>query len=167
MKLNNKQKSILKKLNNSFIFKLFSITKLPLAIITGLKIQEINNSFCKTTVHYKYLNKNPFGSTYFAVQSMAAELSTGALSLIAVEGLRSDVSFILTGMRGEFLKKSNGKIEFVCKEGEKLHEIVKKIREENGQQKEKTVSTIGYDSDGEIVSKFEFTWSFRCCATKL
>ena len=83
------------------------------------------------------------------------------MSLIAVEGLNSDVSFILTGMRGEFLKKSKGKIEFVCSEGEKLHEIVKKSRETNGQQQEETVSTIGYDSDGEIVSKFEFTWSFK------
>ena len=161
MKLNNKQKSICKRLNSSFMLKLFSITRLPMAIITGLKIQEINYSVCKTNVHYKYLNKNPFKSTYFAVQSMAAELSTGALSLIAVEGLNSDVSFIITGMRAEFLKKSKGKIEFVCSEGEKLHEIVKKSRETNGQQQEETVSTIGYDSDGEIVSKFEFTWSFK------
>ena len=92
---------------------------------------------------------------------MAAELSTGALSLIAVEGLNSDISFILTGMRAEFLNKSKGKIEFVCSEGEKLHEIVKKARETNGQQQKETVSTIGYNIDGEIVSKFEFTWSFK------
>ena len=88
------------------MLKLFSITRLPMAIITGLKIQEINYSVCKTNVHYKYLNKNPFKSTYFAVQSMAAELSTGALSLIAAEGLNSDVSFILTGMRADFLKNA-------------------------------------------------------------
>ena len=161
MKLYNKQKSILKKLSSSFIFKLFSIIKLPLAIITGLKIQEIDYTFCKTIVNYKYLNKNPFNSTYFAVQSMAAELSTGALSLIAVGGLKSDVSFILTGLKGEFLKKSKGKIEFVCNEGEKLHEIVKKTREKKGSQQKETVSSIGYDSDGEMVSKFEFTWSFK------
>ena len=68
MKLYNKQKSILKKLSSSFIFKLFSIIKLPLAIITGLKIQEIDYTFCKTIVNYKYLNKNPFNSTYFAVK---------------------------------------------------------------------------------------------------
>ena len=166
MKLNSKQKSICKKLNSSFMFKLFSITKLPMVIITGLKIQEINYSVCKTNVHYKYLNKNPFESTYFAVQSMAAELSTGALSLIAVEGLKSDVSFILTGMRGEFLKKSKGRIEFVCNEGEKLHEVVKKARGANGQQKVETISTIGYDINGEIVSKFEFTWSFKLRSKK-
>ena len=149
------------------MIKFFSITKLPLAIITGIKIQEINYSVCKTNVSYGYLNKNPFNSTYFAVQSMAAELSTRVSSLIAVEGINSVVSFILNGLRDEFLKKSKGKIEFVCKEGHNLHNIVKKAREKNGSQQEETISTIGYDSDGEIVSKFEFTWSFKCCSTKL
>ena len=167
MKLNNKLNSILKKLNIRFMFIFISITKLPLAIITGLKIQEINYSVCKTNVSYRFLNKNPFNSTYFAVQSMAAELSTGALSLIADEGINSDVSFILNELRGEFLKKSYGKIEFVCKERNKLHNIVKKAREKNGSQQEEIVSTIGYDSDGKIISKFEFTCSLKCCSTKL
>ena len=165
MKLNNKQKSIIKKLESKIIFKFFSITKLPLALITGLKIQEINYFKCKTNVHYKYLNKNPFDSTYFAVQSMAAELSTGALSLIAVEGLKSDVSFILTGMRAKFFKKSRSRIEFVCNEGYKLHEIVRKARDANGQKYEETLSTVGYDSYGKIISKFKFTWSFKLRST--
>ena len=52
-------------------------------------------------------------------------------------------------------------IEFVCNEGYKLHEIAQKAREANGHQREKTVSSIGYDDDGEIVSRFEFTWSFK------
>ena len=117
MKINNKQKSIIKKLESKIISKFFSMTKLPLALITGLKIQEINYFKCKTNVHYKYLNKNPFDSTYFAVQIMAAELSIGALLLIAVEGLKSDVSFILTNMRAKFFKKSRSRIEFVCNEG--------------------------------------------------
>ncbi|MDC3166391.1 thioesterase [Candidatus Marinimicrobia bacterium] len=149
------------------MIKFFSITKLPLAIITGIKIQEINYSVCKTNVSYGYLTKNPFNSTYFAVQSMAAELSTGTLSLIAVKGINSVVSFILNGLRDKFLKKSKGRIEFVCKEEHKLHNIVKKAREKTGSQQEETIFTIGYGSDGEIVSKFEFTWSFKCCSTKL
>ena len=166
MKLNNKLNSILKKLNIRFMFIFISITKLPLAIITGLKIQEINYSVCKKNVSYRFLYRNLF-LTYFAVQSMDAELSSGALSLIADEGINSDVSFILNELRGEFLKKSYGKIEFVCKERNKLHNIVKKAREKNGSQQEEIVSTIGYDSDGKIISKFEFTCSLKCCSTKL
>ena len=91
---------------------------------------------------------------------MAAELSTGALALLAVEGLKSDVNFILIGISGDFIKKAKDRTFFICNEGEKLHEVVKKARETKKQQKV-TVSTIGYNKSSEIVSKFEFTWSFK------
>ena len=158
MKLNKNQIILLKQLNNSFYLRFFSVLKLPLMFLTGLKIEEIDYFTCKTKVNYNYLNKNPFKSTYFAVQSMAAELSTGALALLAVQGLKSDVKFILIGLSGHFLKKSKEKTFFICNEGEKLHEVVKKARETRKQQ-EVTVSTIGYNKNDEIISKFEFTWS--------
>ena len=160
MKLNKKQIYLLKKLNSSFYLWLFSILKLPLVLLTRIKIKKIDYSSCKTKVNYNYINKNPFKSTYFAVQSMAAELSTGALALLAVDGLKSDINFILVGIRANFLKKSKDNTFFICNEGKKLHDIVKKARETKKQQ-EVTISTIGYNESDEIVSKFEFTWSFK------
>ena len=44
---------------------------------------------------------------------MAADLSIEALSLIVVDGFESNVSFILTVLKAEFLKKSISRIEFV------------------------------------------------------
>ena len=160
MDLNNKQQLLLKKLNSRFLFKLVSIAKLPMALITGLKIEEITHSICKTRVNYSYLNKNPFQSTYFAVQSMAAELSTGALALLYVGGLNSDVSFILIGVKANFLKKAKDKTFFICKEGEAFHNTVKEARRTK-LQTIITVSTIGFNNQSEIVSEFEFTWSFK------
>ena len=55
MKINNKQKSIIKKLGSVIIFKFFFITKLPMAGLAGLKLKEINYSIFKTNVYYKYL----------------------------------------------------------------------------------------------------------------
>ncbi len=42
MKNNNKQKSIIKKLGSVIIFKIFFITKLPMAGLAGLKLRENN-----------------------------------------------------------------------------------------------------------------------------
>ena len=72
-------------ISSNDLFKLFSIFKLPLAFLTGLKIEKLKGEKCITSVRLKYLNKNPFRSTYFAVLSMAAELSTGAIALLAAE----------------------------------------------------------------------------------
>ena len=64
MKINNKQKSIIKKLVSVIILKFLIITKLPIAGLAGLKLKEINYSICKTNVYYKYiirthLNQHP------------------------------------------------------------------------------------------------------------
>ena len=53
MKINSKQKSIIKKLGSVIILKLFFITKLRIAGLAGLKLKEINYSIFKTDVYYK------------------------------------------------------------------------------------------------------------------
>jgi len=37
------------------------------------------------TVKHRWLNQNPFNSMYFAVQAMAAELTTGALVMYQIK----------------------------------------------------------------------------------
>ena len=51
MKINNKQKSIIKKLGSVILFKFFFITKLQMAGLAGLKLKEINYSICNTNVY--------------------------------------------------------------------------------------------------------------------
>ena len=151
---------LLKKINNKIIFKIFSFFKLPMAIISGLKIEYITKNECETSVSYKFLNKNPFNSTYFAVLSMAAELSTGALALLSVGDKGSNIAFIITGMNAEFLKRAKGKTKFKCLEGKTFFKVVDDVMncEEPIVQ---TVKTIGYDDKGEIVAIFNFRWSFK------
>lgn len=158
--MNKDQLTFSKRINNNLLFKLFSITKLPLAFITGLKILDFNKDECITSVRFKYLNKNPFFSTHFAVLSMAAELSTGAFALLAVEGRHPSVATILTGLNAKFVKKATGRTTFKCTEGAKLISAVEKAIEAQEPQVQ-TVSTTGRNRDGEIVAIFEFTWSFK------
>ena len=104
-KLDLGQQALLKKIDNKIIYKLISVMKLPMVLISGIKIDSITEEICSTSVRYRYINKNPFNSTYFAVLSMAAELSTGALALLSAGGVNSDISFIITGMEAKFVKK--------------------------------------------------------------
>ena len=62
-----------KKLNHSVMFKL------PSAWLCGVRVKAISKTDCSVGVKHKWINQNPFKSMYFAVQAMAAELSTGAL----------------------------------------------------------------------------------------
>ena len=68
MKINNKQKSIIKKLGSVIIFKFFFITKLPMTGLAGLKLKEINYSICKRNVYYKYLIKTHLNQHTFLLK---------------------------------------------------------------------------------------------------
>ena len=160
MEFTQKQLLLLKRFNSTLLFRAVSIAKLPLAFITGLKIEKCRADECVTSVRLKHLNKNPFGSTYFAVLSMAAELSTGALALTAVEGIHPSVALILTNMKADFIKKAIGRTTFTCSEGKKLFNAVN-VAVATQEPRVQTVSTSGCDINGEMVARFEFTWSFK------
>ena len=158
--MRNEQKAFAKQVTNKFLFKLFSISKLPLAFISGLKVLDLDENQCSTSVGYKYLNKNPFQSTYFAVLNMAAELSTGVLALLATKGRAPSVAVIIVSMKADFQKKAIDTITFSCSDGEKLFRAVDKAIETKEPQTA-TVVTAGKNENGEIVSACEFTWSFK------
>ena len=59
---------------NKFLF-----FKLPSAYLCGVRVKQIDDDHCVVSVKHRWINQNPFNSMYFAVQAMAAELSTGAM----------------------------------------------------------------------------------------
>jgi hypothetical protein len=56
-------------------FRWFMLSKLPMGFISGLKLEALDPSAATVSVRFKWVNQNPFRSIYFAVLSMAAELS--------------------------------------------------------------------------------------------
>ena len=55
---------------------MFTFMKLPSAWWCGVRLQYIDEKKATTTVKHKWINQNPFKSMFWAVQGMAAELST-------------------------------------------------------------------------------------------
>ena len=56
------------------LLPLFMLAKLPLGVAAGLRVKSLDTERCEVTVPHRWRNKNPFGSMYFAVQAMAAEM---------------------------------------------------------------------------------------------
>jgi hypothetical protein len=72
--------------NETYSFKLnFYFFKLPAAFICGVRVKKLDEKECVATVKHRWINQNPFNSMYFAVQAMAAELSTGALVMYQIQ----------------------------------------------------------------------------------
>jgi hypothetical protein len=146
--------------NNAFKMRFFMLWKLPLAFFARLRVDEMNMGKASISLPYNFMNKNPFRSIYFAALSMAAELSTGILSMAHVENSNIPVSMLVLGVKAEFVKKAKTRITFTCSQGELLEKtIAQSITENAGKTAE--VFTEGLDTNGEVVARFWFIWTFK------
>ncbi len=140
---------------NKFLF-----FKLPSAFISGVRVKSINEDNCIVSVKHRWMNQNPFKSMYFAVQAMAAELSTGALVMYQIEKSGAKISMLVANNKSNFSKKATGRITFTCKEG---HLIANAIQETIKTKEGQTfwMKSIGVNEDGIQVSEMDFEWSVR------
>ena len=95
------------------------LQKLPSAFFAGLRIREFDEHRAVVTVRYKWFTQNPFRSMYFAVQSMAAEMSTGLLASGQVYQRNPTVSMLVVGLEAKFFKKATDLIAFTCEDGDR------------------------------------------------
>jgi hypothetical protein len=133
--------------------------KLPAAWLTGVRLSVINEGKCEVKVRFKWINQNPYRSMFWAVQAMAAELTTGMLLTKSIQDSNSDISMLLVSNKSSFYKKAVGKITFVCDEGEIAKQLI------NSTIKNITskawFKAKGYDEAGDQVSEFDFEWSCK------
>jgi hypothetical protein len=138
----------------------YFMAKLPLAWFAGLRVRHLDAARCEVVVPRGWRTQNPFRSTYFAAQAMAAELSTGALAMAAVQGAGAPVSMLVTGMTASFGKKAVSNATFTCADGELIAAAVAEtLRTGEGTTAEAT--SVGRMEDGTEVATFVFTWSFK------
>ncbi len=145
---------------NPFVFFLFTLFKVPAVAIAGVRVRKLEENICEATVPFKFLNKNPFKSMYFAVQAMAAEISTAVPAMIAIEKHHESVAMLVVETKAEFFKKGISKVTFTCESGPDFAAALEK----SIQTKEAitvVAKTTGTMADGTVVSVFYFTWSFK------
>jgi hypothetical protein len=147
-------------INHPVKYRFFLLTKLPMAFIAGLKIKLIAEEKAIVKVKYKWLNQNPFRSIYFAVLSMAAELSTGLLSFGHIYKRKPSASMLVIQLQADFYKKAVGNISFVCEDGLAIKAALENAYATGEGQVIECTST-GYNEQQEVVAKFIFTWSFK------
>jgi hypothetical protein len=134
--------------------------KLPSAFICGVRVKAIDENKCEVSVKHRWINQNPFNSMYFAVQAMAAELSTGALVMFQIQRSGRKISMLVANNKSNFTKKATGRITFVCKDG---HLIEKAIEDTiaTGEGQTFWMKSIATDEKGNQVSEMDFEWSVR------
>ena len=151
--------------NHPFKFRMYLLNKLPAAFFSGVRVREVDEEKCITSIPFKWLTQNPFRSTYFASLAMAAEMSTGTLALSNVYKRTPSVSMLLTKMEAIYFKKATGTILFVCEQGKEMAIIINDAIK-TGEGRSIIAKSAGTNKNGELVAEFFFTWSFKARPNK-
>ncbi|MBE99456.1 DUF4442 domain-containing protein [Flavobacterium coralii] len=140
---------------NTFLF-----FKLPSAYWCGVRVKQISGSVCTATVKHKWFNQNPFNSMYFAVQAMAAELTTGALMMYHINRSGKKISMLVANNKATFSKKAKGRITFSCMQGDMAEQVIADAVA-TGEGQTVWMTAQGKDESGDTVSVMEFEWTIK------
>ncbi|WP_264510391.1 DUF4442 domain-containing protein [Flavobacterium sp. N1719] len=144
---------------------LFLAFKLPSAFLCGVRTTAINEKECVATVRHRWISQNPFQSMYFAVQAMAAELTTGALVMLQIKKSGQSISMLVLNNKATYTKKATGKITFTCNQGDQIEQaIVRTIATGEGQTI--WLQSTGCDEKGDVVSVMDFEWTLKLKSKK-
>ena len=141
-------------------FNTFTFFKLPSAWWCGVRLKYLDQQKAVVTVTHKWFNQNPFNSMFWAVQGMAAELSTGAMMIDQINATGKKISMLVANNNAKFSKKATGKITFTCEDGLLIKEALEKTIA-TGEGQTVWMKSVGVNTDGVVVSTFNFEWTVR------
>lgn len=97
---------------------------------------------------------------FWAVQGMAAELSTGAMVINYIKESNKKVSMLVLNNKANFSKKATGRINFECKDGLKIEKALNDTIE-TGEGQTLWMRSVGTNEEGIVVATFDFEWTLK------
>ena len=137
---------------------LFTFFNLPSAWWSGVRVVKITPVTCEVKVHLLWINKNPFNSMFWAIQGMAAELSTGVLIMQEAKDLDIKISMLVINNKANFTKKAKGELVFSCRPNDLIKNTFQNLLETKNPQT-LWLQSRGIDEKGDTVSTFDFEWT--------
>jgi hypothetical protein len=149
-----------RRLLKPWFFKGYLWVKLPLAACAGLSLKRLDESACTVRLPGGWRTQNPFRSTYFAAQAMAAEMSTGAPAMVLVQAAPVSVAMILREIQAVFTRRIQGPSLFTFDDIVGMQSTIARAAI-SGDSEAYTGRSIGRGPDGEPAAEFHVTWSFK------
>jgi hypothetical protein len=145
-------------LRNKWKLRLWMLRKLPMGLLSGMYITALDASHCTVLLKDRWWIHNPFRSVFWAVMSMAAELSTGAL--LVTQAQPAGIQFILVGFEAKFLKKAKGKSFYFCHTGEEVARAISNTLNTTAPTII-TLPVLAQDTSGALLAEFKCYWQLR------
>lgn len=143
---------------------LMGFLKIPMIGYLAPKVLQVDEKTIRVRIRLRRRSKNHLNSMYFGALAVGADLCAGLHAFYFSEKANAKVSFAFKSMKGEFLKRAETDVLFVCDEGYLIHEAVEKSRT-TGERVNQEVKVNALNTAGEIVAIFHMESSVKVKAT--
>lgn len=157
---NERSEALRRRILRPWPLRLYLLRNLPLAAAAGLRLERLDADACVVALPGGWRTQNPFRSTYFAAQAMAAEMSTGAPALLLVAGAPASTAMLVTGIQARFTRKIQGTSRFTFSELPAMKTAIERAAA-GGEGETFVARSSGRTEDGAVAAEFEVTWSFK------
>lgn len=96
---------------------LFGFFKVPMIWACRPKILHLDDQQVVVKIPLRRRNKNHLNSMYFGVLSVGADVAGGFMAMHKAQLKGAKVSLAFKAVRGEFFKRPEADVHFVCREG--------------------------------------------------
>ena len=135
-------------------------TQMPAGAFAGMRIDHVDNHSTVVSVPGGRRTQNPFGTTYWAVQGMAAELATALIPTCISRCSPMKLRMFVVGTQATFGRKAYGRCRFTCLDAYEKSMAALRESLRSGQSVDCNLTVRGVDPGDETVSEWTFTWNF-------
>lgn len=150
-------------IKTNFIFKAFTLLKIPMIFYCGAKIIEIDDKKAVIRIPLNYRTRNHLKSMYFGTLAVGADITGGIIAFQIIQSRKLKISLVFKDMNGEFLKRVEKDAYFVCEDGQKISSLINKAMDSEDRVEDKVNINvyIDYYKNPDLVSKFTLTLSLK------
>jgi len=135
-------------------------TQMPAGAFAGLRIESVDSDSTVVSVPGGRRTQNPFGTTYWAVQGMAAELATALVPACISRSSAMKLRMFVVGTQATFGRKAYGRCHFTCTDAYEKSIAALDESLKNSKSVDCDLTVTGADAEGQVVSEWIFTWNF-------
>ena len=148
----------------TFTVRLWALRNVFLLWLIKPRILEINDRRCEMVVPLNWrTRRHDIHAMYLGSLCMGADIAGGLIAFQIMTRSKDRLSFLFKDIRGEFLKRAEDDVHFVCEDGGIIQDMVARARQ-SGEREETAVHVVARvptKLGDEPVAQFELTLSVK------
>jgi hypothetical protein len=128
------------------------------------RVIELSDDRCEILIPLNWrTRRHDIHAMYLGAMCMGADVAGGLIAFRLVSSTKAPVSFVFKDIRGEFFKRAEDDVHFICEDGPRIRALVRRTID-SGERHEETVTvtaTVPTRLGVEPVARFVLTLSLK------